>query len=316
MLEAWRAWQQEGAGRLGACHLPAGAAAGLPGLIGNTPLVRIRSLSEATGCEVGRRCAHGGLAAAALPALGCTGGAPEHPLEPLAPWRPWRPLAQILAKAEFLNPGGSVKDRVALEIIQEALQSGRLAPGGLVTEGTAGSTGVSLALCAAAFGLRCFVAMPDDAAAEKAALLEALGAEVVRVRPVAITHPEHYVNIARRRAAAEAAAGGSALFADQFESAANFRTHLRTGAEIWAQAGGAVDAFVSGAGTGGTIAGVGAALKQRRPGVRVFLIDPPGSSLYNKVRAVGVGVVWGGRDALDAFSLGAGELGELAELAS
>ncbi|KAL4430687.1 hypothetical protein ABPG75_005943 [Micractinium tetrahymenae] len=209
---------------------------GLADLVGNTPLIRIRSLSEQTGCE-------------------------------------------ILAKAEFLNPGGSVKDRVALEIIQEALAKGRLAPGGLVTEGTVGSTGVSLAMCAAAYGCRAFIAMPDDAAVEKAQMLQALGAEVQRLRPVSITHPDHFVNVARRRAAEQP----NAIFADQFENPANFRAHLKTGEEIWEQTRGRVDAFVSGAGTGGTIAGVSCYLKQRRPGVQVFLIDPPGSSLYNKV---------------------------------
>ncbi|PSC75522.1 cysteine synthase 2 [Micractinium conductrix] len=211
---------------------------GLVDLIGNTPLIRIRSLSEETGCE-------------------------------------------ILAKAEFLNPGGSVKDRVALQVIQEAVAEGRLRPGGLVTEGTVGSTGVSLAMCAAAFGCRAFIAMPDDAAIEKAQMLEALGAEVQRLRPVSITHPDHFVNVARRRAAA--AEDGNSLFADQFETPANFRAHLKTGEEILRQTGGRLHAFVSGAGTGGTIAGVSAALKQRRPEVQVFLVDPPGSSLYNKV---------------------------------
>ncbi len=209
---------------------------GLPALIGNTPLIRIPSLSEATGCE-------------------------------------------ILAKAEFLNPGGSVKDRVALEIIQEAFLDGRLVAGGLITEGTVGSTGVSLAMVAAAYGCRCFIAMPDDAAIEKSQMLQALGAEVERLRPVSIAHPSHFVNVARRRAASEP----NALFADQFENPANFRAHLLTGQEIWAQSGGKVDAFVSGAGTGGTIAGVSAALKQRNSRIKVYLVDPPGSGLYNRV---------------------------------
>lgn len=127
-----------------------------------------------------------------------------------------------------------------------------------------GSTGVSLALCAAAFGCRAAIYMPDDAAIEKAQMLRALGAEVVRLRPVSITHPDHFVNAARRRAASE----DNAVFADQFETAANFRAHLKTGAEIWEQTGGRVDAFVSGAGTGGTIAGVSCYLKRRHPGVK------------------------------------------------
>ncbi|KAI8463680.1 MAG: cysteine synthase [Monoraphidium minutum] len=251
---AWWAYQarwrcQGGRGR-GGWHAPNGGGGGggytpLPGpvdgvlgAIGNTPLIRIRSLSEATGCEV-------------------------------------------LAKAEFLNPGGSVKDRVAAAIVEEALAEGRLAaPGGLITEGTAGSTGIALAMVARALGCRCFVAMPDDAAAEKPQTLRALGAEVALLRPVSIVHPEHPVNVARRRAAAE---GPGAVFADQFENLANMRAHLQTGREIWEQTRGRVDAFVSGAGTGGTIAGVSALLKGRDPRVRIFLIDPPGSSLYNKV---------------------------------
>nr|BAU71145.1 cysteine synthase A [Parachlorella kessleri] len=182
---------------------------------------------------------------------------------------------KILAKAEFLNPGGSVKDRVALEIIQEAFQEGRLAPGGLVTEGTVGSTGqwlalarlagVSLAMVSAAFGCKCFIAMPDDAAVEKAQMLEALGATVQRLRPVSITHPEHFVNVARRTAATQP----NAIFADQFENPANYRAHLKTGEEIWQQTGGRLDAFVSGAGTGGTIAGVSCLLKAKNPGTKV-----------------------------------------------
>lgn len=209
---------------------------GLVSLIGNTPLILIKSLSKETGCT-------------------------------------------ILAKAEFLNPGGSVKDRVALSILQEAFSEQRLFKGGLVTEGTVGSTGVSLALISHAFGIRCFIAMPDDAAIEKSQILEALGAEVQRLRPVSIAHPSHFVNVARRRAANEE----NAIFADQFENPANFRAHIITGEEIWAQTEGRLDAFVSGAGTGGTIAGVGCALKGHNPAMKIYLADPPGSGLYNKV---------------------------------
>lgn len=217
---------------------------GVLGAIGNTPLIRIASLSEATGCE-------------------------------------------ILGKAEFLNPGGSVKDRIALQIVQEALASGQLQPGGLITEGTAGSTGVSLAMVAAAVGCHCFIAMPDDAAIEKSQLLQALGAEVVRLRPVSITHPEHPVNVARQKAADTP----GAVFADQFENLANLRAHLQTGQEIWQQTRGRLHAFVSGAGTGGTIAGVSQALKALNPGVKIVLADPQGSSLFNKVKR-GVLYTW------------------------
>lgn len=182
----------------------------------------------------------------------------------------------------MLNPGGSIKDRVAAEIMRAALADGRLAPGGTVTEGTMGSTGISLALCARAAGCRAFVAMPDDAALEKSELLRTLGAEVSRVRPVSITHPGHFVNVAQRRATA-----GSAVFADQFENPANFDAHLRTGREILEQTAGDLDAFVCGAGTGGTIAGISAALKRADAAIRVFLVDPPGSSLFNKVQWIG-----------------------------
>lgn len=173
-----------------------------------------------------------------------------------------------------------MKDRVALQIIQEAFRDGRLTPGGLVTEGTVGSTGVSLAMVAAAFKCRCFVAMPDDAAIEKAQMLNVLGAEVQRVRPVSIAHPNHFVNVARRRAASEP----NAIFADQFENPANFRAHLKTGEEIWQQCKGKIDAFVSGAGTGGTLAGVSCTLKKRNAAVKIYLADPPGSGLYNRIK--------------------------------
>ncbi|KAL3133324.1 hypothetical protein ABBQ38_007201 [Trebouxia sp. C0009 RCD-2024] len=209
---------------------------GLAGLIGNTPLVRIASLSEATGCE-------------------------------------------ILAKAEFLNPGGSVKDRVALYIIQDAFAQGLLQQGGLITEGTAGSTGVSLAMLAHAYGCRCHISMPDDAAEEKGRMLEALGATVQRMRPVSITNPDHFVNVACRTAAQEP----NSIFADQFENLANFRAHFQTGRELWQQCNQHLDGFVCGAGTGGTIAGISTFLKQQCASVQVFLIDPPGSGLYNKV---------------------------------
>ncbi|KAH9318391.1 hypothetical protein KI387_020160, partial [Taxus chinensis] len=276
---------------------------GVIGAIGNTPLIRIKSLSNFTGC-------------------------------------------QILAKAEFLNPGGSVKDRVAAKIIQEALQSGELLKGGIVTEGSAGSTAISLATVAPAYGCKCHVAIPDDAAIEKAQTLEALGATVERVRPVSITHKDHFVNVARRRAMEATACakerevkscrtgglkgssncfndlydtiesqvdntitrktvpdhGGrvkertgsstnlsgneskGGFFADQFENLANFRAHYEgTGPEIWEQTGGNLHAFVAAAGTGGTLAGISHFLKDKNSDIKCFLIDPPGSGLFNKV---------------------------------
>ncbi|KAG2682575.1 hypothetical protein I3760_11G197000 [Carya illinoinensis] len=249
---------------------------GLTDAIGNTPLIRINSLSEATGCE-------------------------------------------ILGKCEFLNPGGSVKDRVAVKIIEEALESGDLVEGGVVTEGSAGSTAISLATVAPAYGCKCHVVIPDDVAIEKSQILEALGASVERVRPVSITHRDHYVNIARRRAleANEVASNnqkadqmdgeslkqingypmgenceGSSLlnncrggfFADQFENLANFRAHYEgTGPEILEQTGSNLYAFVAAAGTGGTVAGVSRFLQENKPNIKCFLIDPPGSGLFNKV---------------------------------
>ncbi|KAL4566906.1 hypothetical protein LXL04_031032 [Taraxacum kok-saghyz] len=221
---------------------------GVVGAIGNTPLIRITSLSDATGCE-------------------------------------------ILAKAEFLNPGGSVKDRVAVKIIEEALECGQLSRGGVVTEGSAGSTAISLATVAPAYGCKCHVVIPDDAAIEKSQILEALGATVERVRPVSITHKDHYVNIARRRASEanklavmnpNGNRGG--YFADQFENVANYRAHYEgTGPEIWKQTDGKLHAFVAAAGTGGTVAGVSCFLKEKNPGIKCYLVDPPGSGLFNKV---------------------------------
>lgn len=187
---------------------------------------------------------------------------------------------RILAKAEFLNPGGSSKDRVALHILNEAEADGRLQPGGTVVEGTAGSTGISLALLARARGYRCVIMMPDDMAAEKATMLRTLGAEVRRVRSVSIVNNDHFCKLAERLAAATT--GG--FFADQFENTANFRAHYETtGPEIWRQTGGRLDAFVMAAGTGGTLAGVGCYLRQMDAAVRVALVDPPGSALYHRV---------------------------------
>jgi cysteine synthase A len=221
--------------RAAARALPPGAL----GLIGNTPLVHLRSLSEATGCT-------------------------------------------ILAKAEFLNPGGSSKDRVALAIVREAEASGALQPGGTLVEATAGSTGVSLALVSRACGYKCLLVAADDVSKEKLRLIRALGADLEVVKPASIANPEHPVNVARRRAAE---LGAGSVFCDQFDNLANVRAHERTtGEEVWSQTGGRIDAFVMSAGTGGTIAGVSRILKARKPSCRVLLVDPPGSALYHRVR--------------------------------
>ena len=260
-------------------------------VVGNTPMIRVASLSDATGCDV-------------------------------------------LIKCEFANPGGSVKDRVALKIMREAMANGTLRRGGVVAEGTAGSTGVSVAMVANALGCEAFLSLPDDAATEKTQLMRAFGAEVQPVRPVAITHEDHFVNVARRRARAAALGeggekkggetSGGGLFCDQFENLANARAHFEgTGPEIWEQVrtlaptGGEasvttnaargkrttnarrwfpfssravrrnapkfLDAFVCACGTGGTLAGVASFLRRADARIECFLVDPQGSSLYNKV---------------------------------
>ncbi|CAD6566855.1 MAG: hypothetical protein TREMPRED_003032 [Tremellales sp. Tagirdzhanova-0007] len=270
---------------------------GVTGLIGNTPLIRINSLSDALGVE-------------------------------------------ILGKAEFLNPGGSVKDRVALRIIEDAESQGLLHPntGSVLFEGTVGSTGISLATVGRAKGYECYIVMPDDVAIEKVQVLEKLGAKVERVKPVSIVDEKQVpprINLARKRAlefaktdltdgidgrpargddtvvstmatAAEvdhnlsSLSGGVNLssvvntaletkprgfFADQFENESNYHAHYHgTGPEILRQTSGVIDAFVSGAGTGGTIAGTGRFLKKHVPHLRVVLSDPEGSGLFNKVR--------------------------------
>jgi cysteine synthase len=221
---------------------------GIEGCIGNTPLIRIKSLSEATGCE-------------------------------------------ILAKAEFLNgAGNSPKDRVALSIIQTAEEDGILVPysGDTIYEGTVGSTGISLAAICRARGYKAHICMPNDMAVEKSDLLLKLGAGVERVRPAPIVDQNQFVNLARTRAAEHTASPdkpGNGLFADQFETEANWRAHFNgTGPEIYSQTGGKLDAFVSGAGTGGTISGVALFLKERLPLLQVVLADPPGSGLYNRVK--------------------------------
>ncbi|KAI1444046.1 PALP-domain-containing protein [Annulohypoxylon stygium] len=227
-----------------------GISEGIEGCIGRTPLIRIPSLSEATG-------------------------------------------RTILAKAEFLNgAGNSPKDRVALNMIQAAEESGLLVPhrGDTIYEGTVGSTGISIAALARAKGYRAHICMPDDQSMEKSDLLHHLGATVERVPVQPITSPDHFVNLARRRAKehTESNADDSVgFFADQFESPYNFQAHLRTtGPEIYAQTSGNLDAWVAGAGTGGTMSGVAKYLKEvaKMKELKVVLADPQGSGLYNKIR--------------------------------
>jgi cysteine synthase len=221
---------------------------GIESIIGNTPLFVIKSLSKATGCT-------------------------------------------ILAKAEFLNgAGGSPKDRVALSIIEKAEAAGLLAPhsGDTIYEGTVGSTGISLATLCRARGYLAHICMPSDQAMEKSDLLLKLGAVVDRVRPAPIVDQAHFVNHARNLAAEHTSdlnKPGRGFFADQFETEANWQTHYEgTGPEIFEQSGENLDAFVAGAGTGGTISGVATFLKMKLPNIKIILADPMGSGLFNKIK--------------------------------
>ncbi|MGD0968301.1 MAG: cysteine synthase A [Candidatus Aquilonibacter sp.] len=187
---------------------------------------------------------------------------------------------RILGKAEFLNPGGSVKDRAARAMVDDAETRDVLKPGGTIVEGTAGNTGIALALVAKERGYTCVICVPNDQSQEKIDLLRVCGADVRVIPAVAFTNPENYYHVARR--IAEATPG--AFWANQFENTANRRAHeLTTGPEIWEQTDGRVDAFVAAAGTGGTVAGTSIALKARNENVLTVLCDPMGSALYNYV---------------------------------
>ena len=203
--------------------------------IGHTPLIRLRHLSEATGCE-------------------------------------------ILGKAEFMNPGGSVKDRAALGLIEDAERSGALKPGGTIVEGTAGNTGIGLALVGLSRGYPSVFIVPDNFSHEKTDLLKTLRAEVRRVPPKPYKDPENYQHIARRTA--EAIPGG--WWANQFDNTANLDAHYRTtGPEIWDQTDGRVTAFTASIGSGGTLAGVSRALKERNAAVRIVCADPYGAAMWS-----------------------------------
>src|SRR5581483_1115540 len=195
----------------------------------------------------------------------------------------------VYAKAEFFNPGGSVKDRIGIAMIEAAEREGRLKPGGLIVEATSGNTGVGLALAAAVKGYRCIFTMPDKMSQEKARLLRALGAEVI-ITPTAVPpdHPDNYIVKGR----AIAAAHPNAIFADQHYNPVNPEVHYRTtGPEIWEQTGGKVTHFVCSPGTGGTVSGAGRYLKERNPAVRVIAGDPAGSiyAQYAHTREKGEG---------------------------
>lgn len=208
---------------------------GFVGTIGNTPLIRLNSFSEETGCE-------------------------------------------ILGKAEFLNPGGSVKDRAALYIIKEAEEKGLLKPGGTVVEGTAGNTGIGLAHICNAKGYKCLIIIPDTQSQEKMDALRTLGAEVRPVPAVPYKDPNNYVRLSGRIASEME----NAIWANQFDNLANRRAHYETtGKEIWQQTDGKIDAFTCATGTGGTYAGVSMYLKDKNPNVKTVLADPMGSGLYS-----------------------------------
>jgi cysteine synthase len=203
--------------------------------VGNTPLIRLNSFSEETGCE-------------------------------------------ILGKAEFLNPGGSVKDRAALYIIEDAERRGVLKPGGTVVEGTAGNTGIGLAHICNAKGYKCLIIIPDTQSQEKIDLLRTLGAEVRTVPAVPYKDPNNYVRLSGRVAEEME----NAIWANQFDNLANRQAHYETtGMEIWQQTDGKIDAWVSATGTGGTFGGVTMLLKDKNPDIKCVLADPMGSGLYS-----------------------------------
>jgi cysteine synthase A len=206
----------------------------------------------------------------------------------------------ILGKAEFLNPGGSVKDRAGLAIIEDAVARGALKPGGLVVEGTAGNTGIGLALVANALGFRTVIVIPDTQSDEKKQMLRLQGAELIEVPAVPYANPNNYVKLSGRlaeRLACEHPQG--AIWANQFDNVANREGHrTTTGPEIWEDTGGAIDGFTCSVGTGGTLAGVGLALKARNSKVKIAITDPLGSALYSyyatgELKATGTSITEG-----------------------
>ncbi|HIG00652.1 MAG TPA: cysteine synthase A [Myxococcales bacterium] len=190
---------------------------------------------------------------------------------------------EILGKAEFLNPGGSVKDRAALAIVRDAEQNGQLRPGGVVVEGTAGNTGIGLALVGNALGYRTVIVIPDTQSQEKKDMIRLCGAELLEVPAVPYKNPDNYVHVSRRLAEEYAAKEeNGAIWANQFDNTANRQGHLTTtGPEIWEQTDGRLDAFICAVGTGGSLWGIGTALKERNKDVIIGLADPEGAAIYN-----------------------------------
>ncbi len=190
---------------------------------------------------------------------------------------------EILGKAEFLNPGGSVKDRAALFIVRDAEEKGLLKPGGVIVEGTAGNTGIGLTLVGNSLGYRSVIIIPDTQAQEKKDTIRLCGAELIEVPAVPYKNPDNYVHVSQRKAKElnETEPNG-AIWANQFDNVANRRAHVETTAvEIWEQTGGKVDGFICAAGTGGTVAGVSLGLKERNADVVIGLADPMGAALYS-----------------------------------
>ena len=208
--------------------------------VGNTPLIRLREVSEETGCE-------------------------------------------ILGKAEFLNPGSSVKDRAALFIIKDAEERGALEPGGLIVEGTAGNTGIGLALCGNARGYRTLIVIPETQSQEKKDMLRLCGVELKEVPAIPYNDPNNYVHVAERLAQEMAKTEtNGVLYANQWDNTANRRAHLEgTGPEIWQQTDGKLDGFICSIGTGGTVAGVSMFLKEKNPDVQIAIADPLGASMFS-----------------------------------
>jgi cysteine synthase A len=190
---------------------------------------------------------------------------------------------EILGKAEFLNPGQSVKDRAALYIINDAVKRGALKPGGVIVEGTAGNTGIGLALVGNALGFRSVIVIPETQSQEKKDMLRLCGAELIEVPAVPYKDPNNYVKYSGRLAEELAAKEpNGAIWANQFDNVANRQAHIETtGPEIWKQTDGKVDGFICAVGTGGTLAGTGMALKERNKNIQIGLADPMGAALYH-----------------------------------
>jgi cysteine synthase A len=208
-------------------------------VIGNTPVIRLKRASEATGCE-------------------------------------------ILGKAEFMNPGQSVKDRAALFIIRDAEKKGLLRPGGVIVEGTAGNTGIGLTMVAKALGYRTVIVIPETQSQEKKDALKLLGAELVEVPAVPYKNPNNYVKVSGRLAEELARTEpAGAIWANQFDNVANREAHIATTApEIWEQTGGKIDGFICAVGSGGTLVGTAMGLKAKNPDIKIGIADPEGAALY------------------------------------